>query len=152
MAQRQSTRETAKRAATPGQKSVGGIVAAAFTSLMADQDKSKTELLSSLTTARNRIASLRGDTEAATRRAVNGLMVVSGGGLVGMIRGWTDGPGYIPGTEIPWETATAVGFAVVGVLDGAGDYSDELGSVGAGMGAAIAAPAVEKAITAMRKN
>ena len=110
------------------------------------------ELRKKLQSARSTVARYRGETQQATKRLVNGTMTIAGGGLVGMIRGYSDGPGYIAGTEITYETALATALGVLGVFDAAGDYSDELGSIGAGMGAAIAAPMVQSNVAAMRKK
>lgn len=119
-------------------------------SSMPDTTISKTEILAKLNAARTRLKNMKMDTEDATRRAVHTTMTIGGGAIVGVMRGM--GGGKLPGTEVEYDTAVAAALAIVGILDGAGDYSDELGAVGAGMGAAIVAGPVEEAIRDMREK
>ncbi len=111
--------------------------------------QSITDIRDQLQRARGKIKGMRSETEAATKRIVQGTMIIAGGGAVGLMRGMWEGA-TVPGTDVDYETAIAATLTIVGVLDGAGDYSDELGAIGAGMGAAIVAPTIEGAIKRAR--
>lgn len=109
------------------------------------KEMSKSELTKAVESARRNAARLRAETRKVTGRVVNGTMIVGGGAAVGAMRGM--GVGNVPGTEIGWDVAISAGLATASIFDMAGEYSEQLGSIAFGMGAAAIAPVVERAVS-----
>ena len=108
-----------------------------------------TEYKDALQKTKARAKALRAQTEETTRKAILGTMTVTGGAIVGAMNGMD--AGKLPGTDVDYTAAVASGFILVGLFDGAGRYSDELGAVGGGMAAALTAPYVEGMVRAREK-
>ena len=110
------------------------------------------ELKDQLDRARTSMKNLREQGAQVTQRAVTSGITVGGGALVGFARGkWGEGPDRkvtLLGTEI--DAPLAIGLVLQGVAlaDMAGDYSDELNALGAGMLAVVVAHETEKAVLA----
>ena len=111
--------------------------------------KTLSEYKGALDSANRRMQKFRVQTEETTRKAILGTMTVTGGAIVGGLNGMD--AGKMPGTDVDYSAALASVFVLVGLFNGAGRYSDELGAVGGGMAAALAAPYVEGMVRAREK-
>lgn len=114
------------------------------------QQKSKSELLQTVQRLRGSMKNVREQAAQISERVVESTMTLAGGGAVGVMRGWSDEPLMVPGTEIPLDAAVAASALVVGITGMAGKASDMVTALGSGMGAAILALHVEKAVKEAR--
>lgn len=111
------------------------------------QTKSLAQMRTALTRAHSTISNLKEDTREATRRVVISTMTVAGGGVAGFMEAKYTAP--VPGTSLQYAEVLAGGLLTLGVMEAAGDYSDELGALGAGMAAALLSRRVRDATLIM---
>lgn len=85
--------------------------------------------------------------ESVSARFINGVLTVSGGATVGVLRGALgEGPGNdvkLPGTNVDADLAIGTMAALAAVAGFAGRYSDEIGAFGHGVLAAVTAREIE---------
>lgn len=88
--------------------------------------------------------------ESVSARFINGVLTVSGGATVGVLRGaMGEGPRNdvkLPGTNVDVDLALGTLAAFVAVAGFAGRYSDEIGAFGHGVLAAVTAREIESGL------
>jgi len=112
----------------------------------------KTELAEKYSRAASALKRVREETKKGTARFVDSTLTVAGGAAVGAIRGFSDEPPTLPGTEIPLDAALGMVLTAAGIVGAGGDEAARaMTSLGGGMLAVSTAKYVEEVVRSRGK-